>query len=79
MKFFCKYATVLAVFTLFFAVTSCKNSISSDDGMTKPKLETPTNLVVNSAVDASLYSSFFPQFFFSTISRYKKILFWCIF
>ena len=54
MKFFCKFATVLAVFTLFFTVTNCKNSTSSDDGMTKTKLETPTNLVVNSVVDASM-------------------------
>lgn len=54
MKFFCKVATVLAVFTLFFAITSCKNSSSTDDGMTKTKLETPTNLVVNSVVDTTL-------------------------
>lgn len=54
MKFFCKVATVLAVFTLFFAITSCKNSTSADDGMTKTKLETPTNLVVNSVVDTTL-------------------------
>lgn len=54
MKFFCKFATVLAVFTLFFAITSCKNSTSFDDGMTKTKLETPTNLVVNSVEDITL-------------------------
>lgn len=54
MKFFCKVATVLAVFTLFFAITSCKNSTSADDGMTITKLEAPTNLVVNSVVDTTL-------------------------
>lgn len=54
MKFFCKVVTVLAVFMLFFAITSCKNSTSADDGMTITKLEAPTNLVVNSIVDTTL-------------------------
>ena len=39
---------------LFFVFTSCKNSSSADDGMTITKLEAPTNLVVNSIVDASM-------------------------
>ena len=49
MKFFCKVVTVLAVFMLFFAITSCKNSTSADDGMTMIIVSHEMNFVKNCA------------------------------
>ncbi len=53
MKQFSKVVAIVAALVMAYAFTSCKNSTNEDDGnsTSKPKLNAPTNLVINSMTD----------------------------
>ena len=54
MKHLLKNATIFVALVLTVAFTGCKNPSSNDDGNSKSKLDTPTNLVVNSITDNTI-------------------------
>ena len=54
MKVFSKAVAVLAASVLCLAFLGCKNSTNEDDGNSISKLETPTNLVINSITDNTI-------------------------
>ena len=54
MKHLLKNAAIFVALVLTVAFTGCKNPSSNDDGNSKSKLDTPTNLVVNSITDNTI-------------------------
>ena len=54
MKLFSKAAAILVASVLCLAFLGCKNSTNEDDGNSISKLETPTNLVINSITDNTI-------------------------
>lgn len=55
MKQFSKVVAIVAALVMAYAFTSCKNSTNEDDGNSTSKLNAPTNLVINSMTDNTVF------------------------